>query len=1036
MADELNMWENSTARRGIGIRTRLIGLVVVPAVGLAGLSVQQVQDHRAVAREAGELAADVESAAVALDAFVVTTEEFRHSQTLVLAHAFGIPDEQLVTLLGYDPAEQLATARARVDANPLVPTLESRAGLANDLRAARAELDRNVTEGPAIAKLVVEAREVWTQEIESLGARRVEVGAAAELRRAIDGLQVVAELFELSSERIVVVANAIVPGSASELAGSDAGPRGVDAQYEAALRAVAEQADEHLRPAVDAVLANRQFEEAMEPLLAAENPLADIPAVAAMFRAGLEQDDTLRELVAAASDDARHHAVSVGAAAESRYTRTVVLVVGLLLGSVAIALAVARSIVRPLRRVALRAAAISGGDLDGDLLPEEGPREAGVLARSLNDSVINLRAVARRMSALAAGDLDAARQATSGELGALVGRSVDGLANSLAERDRLQHQLAHEAAHDALTGLANRRTAMHRLNSLLQAGSTVAVLFIDLDGFKNVNDEFGHAVGDRVLVAAARRLMEVAAEDVLVARLGGDEFIVGTIAASEDTVLDLADRVVLVFDRPVSIDGVPHRIGASVGVAFSLPGDDADHLLRSADNALYAAKEGGRGALVVLDAELRARLEQRHRIESDLRVAIHTNALELHYQPVYEAGGRIHGVEALVRWRLDDGTLIPPDDFIPVAERSGLIVEVDRWVMRRGLQQLADWQGTPLGDLRLSVNVSAPTMLSPTFVEGVKDSLAHAGMSGEVLVIEVTETALLHDLETAANHIAALLELGVRTSVDDFGTGYTSVAHLRRLPVSEVKIDRSFVHAMGVDERDRVLVDLITRIGTALDLDVVAEGVETHEQLDALWLLGCRYAQGFLLGRPVPPDELPAMFAAAAGVSAGERRRLGRHARVLKAHADSSASAARSAWSSPAMSARWLAAVSGTSAATAPARATTSPRRSWRRWRCSAERSAASQMACTDSSWRSSDSTAARRSVVSRPSSSAWARTRRASFMRRVTESGSRSPSVATFMSVRWAASNTNRTAAWTSGRRASRRSRIGPSGVRDTMAS
>jgi diguanylate cyclase (GGDEF)-like protein len=451
-----------------------------------------------------------------------------------------------------------------------------------------------------------------------------------------------------------------------------------------------------------------------------------------------------------------------------------------------------------------------------------------------------------------------------GRLGELLGRSVDALATSISERDGLQARLAYDATHDALTGLANRRAALEGLDNLLRTGRRVGALFIDLDDFKAVNDDRGHAVGDTLLRTVAERLRRGARDDTVVARIGGDEFLVVLPVADEREAVEIAHRLAIVLDEPVVIDGIAHRSPASIGVAVSMPDDDADRLLGSADAALYEQKAGEGGGVTLLDTTLRSELEQRHVIEADLRTAIATGGLELHYQPIVRIADRsLQGVEALVRWRRKDGTLVPPDHFINVAERSGLIVDLDRWVLHRALTQAARWRAARFPDLQVSVNVSARTLLSADIVSDVAAALIDVEVPGSALVLEVTETALLHDLDTAAARIQALKELGVQASIDDFGTGFTSVSQLRRLPIGEVKVDRSFVQSLD-DPRDRVLVDLVVQMGTVLGIPVVGEGVETEEQFEALRLLGCRLAQGYLLGRPAPAEEFEAAITASA----------------------------------------------------------------------------------------------------------------------------------------------------------------------------
>ena len=844
-----------------GIRTRLLGLVLIPSVGLLALGFQAVREDAQLSSDADRLAEEVDDAATALDALVSTTLEYRHSSSVALASSLGVPTDDTRPLIGYDLAEELAAARRAVDANPLVPQLLPAAGWPDVLRSARRALDTTAETRPIFVDLVEEARKAWQSQLAEVFALGVDAPDQRPLRRAVDGLRAVADLYEAGDERLLVAANVALPGSVEDLQPSRDLPA-VQRLYDEAAQEVEAVADGQLSEfAARVAVTSRAFEDALATI---DGTALDIPALAGAFQLGLEHDRQLRQLVAVAADDAKSQALAVGADARRSYQQTAVALLGLLTMAIGMALVVATSIVNPLRRLAVRATRISAGDLDGEPLDPRGPRESAVLATTLNEVVLNLRAVEDRLAALAAGDVAGARNATPGRLGALVGRSVDSLAQTIDAREALQRRLAHDAAHDALTGLANRRTAMHQLGRMLESGCA-GVLFVDLDGFKVVNDEFGHAVGDRVLDIAARRLIGAASDDVLVARLGGDEFVLAMQTTCEDHLVALGRRVIDAMDEPLVIDGIPHRIGASIGIALATPSDDADRLLRSADHALYAAKRTERGGLVVLDADLRKELDEHHRIDAELREAIAADALELHYQPIYETGGALHGVEALVRWRLDEDTLVPPDAFIPVAERTGLIIELDRWVLRRALRQLAAWRHSAFSGIHVSVNVSVASLLSRTFVNEVREALRLSGAPAESLVVEITETALLHDLETAAKHITELRAMGVRTAVDDFGTGYTSVSHLRRLPVSEVKIDRSFIHAMGTDHRDHVLVDLVASIATVLGLDVVAEGVETQEQLDALRLLGCRYAQGFLLGRPVLPDQLALPDAALAG---------------------------------------------------------------------------------------------------------------------------------------------------------------------------
>lgn len=837
--------------------------MLIPCVGLSVIAGGEVDDHRRVADEAGTLVTDVDRAALALDAHIAATQEYRLVELARQARNYGISPADAGALLGFDLDGELEAVRHRLAGNELMPVLvEQVGGLARLLRARRA-VDAGEPHDAVFPDLARAAGDAWEREVERLADRNEGRSLSGELRGALQMLQASAALFQASYDQLRLTSELAVPGSTTR-GGSSAELDLAAARYQVALEQVDASAHEHLQPAVDAIAADEAFARAADDLGLSDGRSADVPTLAAVFRTGLERDHKIEQLTTAASADARVHAAKVGATADDRYRSTLVFTFALLAATIGLAVLVARSISIPLRRLARRAAEVSDGELDGDPLRHEGPRETAVLAATLNDAVQNLRAVEAQMGALANADVAAATHASApGKLGALVGRSVEELARSISERDGLHRRLAHEAAYDSLTGLANRRTAMASIDAMLGEAPLVGLLFIDLDGFKLVNDEWGHAVGDRVLRRVADNLQEAAPAGALLARLGGDEFVIGLPVSSEHAAVVLAEALAGRFARDISVGGVIHSASLSVGVAVSRPGDDADRLLRSADAALHAAKRGERGSVVALDDVLRSRLEAEHRLAGDLRQALAAQELEVHYQPIFRVDGPLHGVEALVRWRGVDGGFVPPDRFIPAAEGSGLILDVDAWVLERSLAQVASWRAGPFPDLHVSVNMSAKTLLSSRLVGDVERALRVAGLDSDALTLEVTETALLHDLERAATQVAQLRALGVRTSVDDFGTGYTSVSHLRRLPVAELKIDASFIQAMGEDVRDHALADLIARIGDVLALDVVAEGVETDAQLEGVRALGCDFAQGFLLGRPVAAADFEAALAPA-----------------------------------------------------------------------------------------------------------------------------------------------------------------------------
>jgi diguanylate cyclase len=431
---------------------------------------------------------------------------------------------------------------------------------------------------------------------------------------------------------------------------------------------------------------------------------------------------------------------------------------------------------------------------------------------------------------------------------------------------RSQEGLRHQATRDALTGLANRPHLVERVDVLLawaeERSAHVDLLFLDVDGFKLVNDSWGHHVGDQVLVAATERLLEVTRPDDVVARIGGDEFVVAR-CASEPGAHDgqvLAADVIDAFRRPLSVSDTLLVTTVSVGMARSTPPATAEGLLRDADTAMYRAKDAGRNRCVVFDSTMRDSVRARVETELALRHALDRDQLLLHYQPIVAVEtGEPQGVEALLRWAHPGRGMVSPLDFIPVAEETGLIVEIGEWVVSEALRQLARWRAAgirPGGrDLFMSVNVSARQLQEPRFVEHVQRELARHAVPAESLVIELTESAMMADPHASGVLLARLRELGVQISVDDFGTGYSSLSHLRRFPVGKVKIDRAFVAGIEDSADDEEIVRAIVAMSLAMGLEVVAEGIETQGQRELLRRLGVPLGQGWLFGRPQPAED-------------------------------------------------------------------------------------------------------------------------------------------------------------------------------------
>jgi diguanylate cyclase (GGDEF)-like protein/PAS domain S-box-containing protein len=443
----------------------------------------------------------------------------------------------------------------------------------------------------------------------------------------------------------------------------------------------------------------------------------------------------------------------------------------------------------------------------------------------------------------------------------------------VSERKKAENLLAFQAHHDVLTGLPNRVQFVRRLADTLKgahpAEGHVAVCYIDLDNFKVINDSLGHEAGDRLLLMAADRLAKALRPGDVVARMGGDEFtVLLRDVIDESDALQVAERLVDVLRPAFVLDGEQRFLTASVGLTVT--GDPAaqpDDMLRDADIAMYRAKERGKSQCALYDDSLRARSIERLELEGGLRHALARDEMRLVYQPeVSLATGRIMAVEALLRWHHPEHGVIAPAKFIPIAEQSGLIVPIGEWVLREACRTAAEWRReTGVDDLTIAVNLSPRQLGAVDLVDVVSEALADASLPAESLCLEVTETALMADMELALEALGALKELGVRLAIDDFGIGYSSLKHLKQLlPVDIIKIDKSFVDGLVDRADDRAIVEAVVRLASALHVDAIAEGVEHAEQADALRSLSCTYAQGYHFARPGAAADVRALLAAQA----------------------------------------------------------------------------------------------------------------------------------------------------------------------------
>jgi diguanylate cyclase (GGDEF)-like protein/PAS domain S-box-containing protein len=425
---------------------------------------------------------------------------------------------------------------------------------------------------------------------------------------------------------------------------------------------------------------------------------------------------------------------------------------------------------------------------------------------------------------------------------------------------RLEAELAHQARHDFLTGLPNRALLHDRLVDALARdrapGKHVGVVFLDVDHFKAVNDLFGHGAGDDVLRHATQQITSVLRPTDTVARIGGDEFVVVCVDVSAADTEQIAQRILHALNQPCRIGAHEIRLNGSFGIAIADEDATPESVLSDADAAMYRAKERGRGRIEVFDEALRSKVKHRLATTEALRLALARDEFAVHYQPIVDVRtGAMVSVEALVRWKQPDGSVVGPDEFIPLAEEAGLIVPIGAWVLEQACRQLVEWQMQQPA-LGVAVNLSVRQIVACDIAGLVDDVVTRSGVRPTDLTLELTESVFMEDVDYFAKTLARLKLLQVRLAIDDFGTGYSSLSYLKRFPVDAIKVDRSFIDGLGTDAHDSALVAAIIALADALGLEATAEGVETRDQLAHLKRLGCWRAQGFYLARPMPADAI------------------------------------------------------------------------------------------------------------------------------------------------------------------------------------
>jgi diguanylate cyclase (GGDEF)-like protein len=556
--------------------------------------------------------------------------------------------------------------------------------------------------------------------------------------------------------------------------------------------------------------------------------------------------------------------------ASDRNRSTLLFFAAVGLASLAFGLVVIRSFAKPLNALCDQAERISSGELSADPLELAGPSDVRKVTGAINDMASTLALVDDHMQALAVAENGEGPelQDLPGHVGASMRTSMERVTALTARLQASEARLAEEARIDNLTGLPNRFAVLEyldrELRSLPKPGMTsgkatsTGVMFVDIDGFKSVNDTHGHAVGDVVLREIAQRLSGSIREIDFVARLGGDEFlIVISDVADTGNLITFGERMIEQVEQPYVVGEQLFGVSASVGVTVIEPGDHSMSAVERADAAVYQAKRRGRRRVEMFDKELQRSIEQQAELELALRQAIQHDELRIYLQPLADmTTGHAAGAEALVRWERPGVGLVPPADFIPIAERSGLIFELERWVLEAACRCIAEWTLAGRGaGMRLAVNISGRHLIEGELVADLDAALAATGADPGLLEIELTESQLLDDVERASDVLAAVRSRGVKVAIDDFGTGYSSMTYLQKLPVDVVKIDRSFIATATANEFDSTIVESVVTIGRALSLDIVAEGIETFDQLAYAIEAGVTLGQGFLFARPMPVGE-------------------------------------------------------------------------------------------------------------------------------------------------------------------------------------
>jgi diguanylate cyclase (GGDEF)-like protein len=858
---------------GLPLAVYVIALLLIPLTGVAVFSARALKQNNDAAAAASDVALAIEVQSAAVN--VLAPLQVEHMATLGLTRvdALGFDREVVASFTGLDMdgvrssnGERLSMALDELDRALAADTrfAEPHRGdlgsAREQLAAVRAALDQRTSTIEIVNGAFGSANQVVDAVIESVSTVTGDAQAASpEAALLVLELGLVSDVAQTAQAEVSSTTNSVMSGDAIEAfeVAADA------VRHDDALKA-ARVLDDQLWSSL--VASHRAMPAIPASVFAAAEAGSSDPAVigemADLWVAQVEYLDEVEQFSRTHGDSVLAEATMI---ADDARRSTQLLFLGLLvvgIGSVVFGVAVIRAFARPLQKLRLQAERIGRGELHAEPLPVEGPSDLRKVTSAVNDMASTLSLVDDHMKALASTAVtnELVLRELPGEVGASMRTSMERVTALTSRLQTSEARLAREARLDNLTGLPNRFAILEYLDSIVSHGvpdGEYGVMFVDIDGFKSVNDTHGHAVGDVVLREIAQRLRGSIREDDIVSRLGGDEFLVLARGHTADDLVAFGERLIGEIEQPYNFGDQLFTVSASIGVSYVQSNEDSMRSIERADAAVYQAKRRGRRRVEMFDAELQNAIEHQAELELALRQAIQHGELRLHLQPIGDLRtGLVSGAEALVRWERPGVGLVPPGDFIPIAERSGLIFDLERWVLDAACRRIKEWElMNARPDLRLAVNISGRHLIEGELLADLEDALRATGADPRHLEIELTESQLLDDVERASNVLAAVRAMGVKVAIDDFGTGYSSMTYLQKLPVDVVKIDRSFMVRATDNGFDSTIVEAVVTIGRTLALDVVAEGIETMEQLAYALGKGVTQVQGFLLARPMPADQ-------------------------------------------------------------------------------------------------------------------------------------------------------------------------------------